>query len=253
MSKYCFTLKKIDPIKINKKYSISTLSNLDKTNIPSNSTKIMDLPISIHETKQYSYLDETKKSHNCIFTMRDMLFKSKLPLETNIHCFWCKHSFNNPPIGCPIQYVSSKLTKNYYSEITKDTYTIRGNITPYNEKNIKSADTDITLNNKHYYVTDGIFCSFNCCLAFIKDNWYNKLYSNSEILLNQIYNKLFDNKNKIIKAPSWRILKIFGGDINIEEFRTQFNKIQYIEMGDYLNEYPQCKPIGFIFEKKLKF
>ena len=117
----------------------------------------------------------------------------------------------------------------------------------------KDPESICEIENKEYYITDGIFCSFNCCLAFIKDNWYNSMYSNSETLLNQIYNKLFNNTQKFLEAPSWRLLKDYGGGLTIQEFRQSFNKIEYIDNNDYLIEYPKCKPCGFIFEKKIKF
>ena len=105
----------------------------------------------------------------------------------------------------------------------------------------------------NYYLTDGIFCSFNCCLAFIKSNWYNNLYSESEVLLNQIYYSLFDKNMKIMKAPSWRLLQVYGGSQTITEFRQDFNKVKYKSMDEYISEFPTCKSIGFLYEKKIKF
>ena len=93
----------------------------------------------------------------------------------------------------------------------------------------------------------------NCCLAFIKDNWYNTIYNNSEFYLNKIHFGLFKKYYKIIPAPSWRLLKKFGGNLDIHKFRGSFNKIEYINTDDYLTEIPRLKPIGYIFEKKIKF
>ena len=83
----------------------------------------------INHNDNYSFLDSAKKEHSCIFTMVDSIMNEKLPKSTQISCYWCKHNFNTIPLGCPIEYVSSKLTKHYYSEITKDKYSIRGSIT----------------------------------------------------------------------------------------------------------------------------
>jgi hypothetical protein len=160
------------------------------------------------------------------------------------------------PIGCPIKYIPSKVKKEYYSEITKDKYTIRGSITQNSIKNISEKNQNsinFYLEDNSHYITDGIFCSFNCCLAFIKDNWYNNLYNNSEFYLNKIHNDLFKKFNKIIEAPSWRLLKKFGGNLGIQEFRISFNEVEYNNTGDYLDKMPVLKPIGFIFEKKIKF
>ena len=66
-------------------------------------------------------------------------------------------------------------------------------------------------------------------------------------------NRLYKNPRPILKAASWRILEKYGGHLHIDEFRQNFNEIDYIDMDNYITEYPLCKPIGFIFEKKIKF
>ena len=49
-----------------------------------------------------------------------------------------------------------------------------------------------------------------------------------EFYLNKIHNDLFEKSDKIIEAPSWRLLQKFGGNLNIQDFRDSFNKIEYI-------------------------
>ena len=251
MPKFNITLKNIDPKEICKKYGIIT-----NQNIPINSTIISDLTLRIGNNNNYSFLDPIKKEHNCVFTFLDEITNQKLPKITNICCFWCMHNFEKRPIGCPIKYLPSRLTKQYYSEITKGDYTIRGSITKNTEKILKKENklsSKFYLEGNSHYITDGIFCSFNCCLAFIKDNWHNIIYNNSEYYLNKIHYQFFKKFHKIIPAPSWRLLTKFGGHLDIEKFRNSFDNIEYIETDDYLSEIPKLKPIGFIFEKKIKF
>ena len=52
------------------------------------------------------------------------------------------------------------------------------------QKSCKNCDQ---IDKKDYYITDGIFCSFNCCLAFI-NNTNDKLYHDSLNLLLQYNN-----------------------------------------------------------------
>ena len=100
MTKFSFTLKNINIYKIEQKYSLSTLTYT--------TTKISELA-STPITQNYTFLDETMHSHSCIISLSKLLNK-ELPTKTNIHCFWCKHAFKNPPIGCPIEYISSSDT-----------------------------------------------------------------------------------------------------------------------------------------------
>lgn len=103
------------------------------------------------------------------------------------------------------------------------------------------------------YIVDGIYCSFNCVLAFIESN-NDYIYNDSYRLLSNIYYNLFDiNINKLEKAPSWRLLKEYGGEKSIEEFRDNFVKIIYREVNNYITEFPEQLPIGWLYEEKIVF
>ena len=245
MPKYSFTLQNISPHQIDKKYNISTLNFI---------TKITDLE-STPKVQSYTFIDETMKSHTCTITMLDYLNKP-LPITTPIHCFWCRHSFKNMPLGCPLEYIPSVLLKNYYSELHKDNYTIKGHITPRIITLISQLETSndkFTIEKKDYYLTDGIFCSFNCCLAFIQENKDKKLYDNSQHLLFKLFNSFFENNFEINTAPSWRLLTKYGGSLSIEKYRNSFNKIIYNNLNEFIQKLTVCKPVGFLFEKKIKF
>ena len=263
--KYTFILKDIDPEQIDNTYGINLSSNLDfieenLLTIPKNTTKIDNL--NSNETKIFSYFDESKKEHRCMITMMDNLGK-QLPEKTNICCFWCRNQFSSIPIGCPISFVPSQLIKDYYSEITKDRYVIRENITKRKREEIDSIIEKINNNDKNrkisidikeYFITDGIFCSFNCCQSFIKDNKINPMYYNSLNLLFTLYKFCFGSNIEIISAPHWRLLKGYGGQLSIEEFRDNFYKIQYHDLDNHLvHSIPQCRTIGNIYEQKIKF
>ena len=75
---------------------------------------------------------------------------------------------------------------------------------------------DIKLSENEHYLTDGVFCSFNCIIAFIEDNSHDFFYSESKTLTYSIY-KEYMNKTltKIKKAPHWRMLQNFGGPLTI--------------------------------------
>lgn len=260
MKKPVFLLKNVRYELLDKKYNVSDLIIQNDTETPPTlKTKITDITEK-DESNFFSFLDESKKDHQCVFTMKHYINQELLPVSTNLHCFWCRHSFNYKPIGCPIEYVPPRIAKTYHSEITKDKYILRENITPQQLKDLeKIAHTDINLNVKYeltendFYLMDGLFCSFNCCLAYIKMNNGNSLYANSEALLNKIYYHIFDkNSQPLIEAPSWRLLKNYGGHITIEDYRKSFYKVEYFNVDNIIYPFPKSKCIGFLFEKQIK-
>lgn len=254
--RYDFVLKDISPSKIEKTYDITIQSNItnDISNdiSPLNITKITELS-SIHTPNIVSFLDESKKKHKCIVSMIDHTSNEEIT-NKKYSCFWCRHIIpsNLSPIGCPIKFIPNKAIKSYYSEISKDTYTIKENITTSKkEKMENSDDSRISICEKNYYLTDGIFCSFNCCISYIFDNTNNSMYNMSKMLLLKIYNDIYpDNNSSIEYAPHWRKLIIYGGDLTIEQFRESFNKIEYKNHGIIQ---PNFKSLGVLFEEKLKF
>jgi hypothetical protein len=76
----------------------------------------------------------------------------------------------------------------------------------------------------------GIFCSFPCAYSYLCKNKMSDL-----TLLKMLYKKITTNCEniKINKAPKKEILKMFGGPIDINEFRNNSNNILY-----NINTYP---------------
>ena len=245
---------KIDSNLVDVKYDFNLVSNInqDSGNL-SMKTSIMDLSTEPDtESPIYTYLDESKQSHNCCITMSELLSSENLPKNTNIKCFWCKHCFDTSPIGCPVSYLANK--------VTKDEYKITDNLTRKRKetlsKLLENHDSQFKIldNHTHYYVVDGIFCSFNCLISFIKQNTQNTFYSLSESLTYSMYQNIFGNQiTKIKAAPHWRLLRDFGGHLSINEFRKSFNNVTYNDINDYITRAPPSKMIGKLYEKKVKF
>jgi hypothetical protein len=71
--------------------------------------------------------------------------------------------------------------------------------------------------------------------------------------LKKIYYDLFPNYEvKLVKSPHWRLLKEYGGDLTIEDYRKNFYKVEYINNNDFMTTFPSCKTIGLLYEKKIK-
>jgi hypothetical protein len=251
-TKYIFSLKNIDIEKVNLKYGIILISNINSDNcILPNTTKISELSNERVIPEIISFLDESKKNHQCNISMIDFNTNTDSSF-LRYNCYWDRHPFQTKPIGCPIKYISSQAIKSYYSEISKDVYTIKENI-PSSKRSIIN-DKRINIKIKEYYETDGIFCSFPCCCAYIRAHKHLKDYEQSEMLLLKMYNEMMGTKTEIIDpAPHWRLLKEYGGNKTISEFRATFNKVDHDFHGTIKYNMPLFRPIGHLFEEKIKF
>jgi len=247
--KHTFVLKNINNVEVDKKYGISMSTNLEyKECMPENTTAIDDLQCN-KQSFFIPFVDESKR--HCI-TMIDSITNKSIQSHC---CFWCRHNFNTIPIGCPIKYVNNKIIKLHTSEITKEKYVVSHEITRKEYSNTMSVDSDTKTICNDYYETDGSFCSFNCCLAYIDDNVHNAVYHFSKNLLMKMYADIYES-NKIVKinpAPSWRLLKEYGGFMNIQEFRDSFTNYVYINNDCHISKLPRVMPVGYIFEEHIIF
>lgn len=156
------------------------------------------------------------------------------------HCFWDRHPLKDTvAVVCPTRFKPKQVVKVYKSEISKDVYTIKENIT--SDTNPVNFDT---LNEE--YETDGLFCSLNCCLAFIKDNKHNLQYSQSEMLFYKLV-----NYERVLEAPHWRTLIEYGGTLTIKEFRKGL--FLYAPQGQTLESVDgKAKGLCYLYTKTLK-
>jgi len=107
----------------------------------------------------------------------------KLPEKTDVFCFWCCHAFDNMPCVIP-------------SDIKEGIWNVYGN-----------------------------FCSPECGVAYL---FQERLDSNVQweryAMLNSLYRKDIEIQNGaatgIRSAPKREVLRIFGGSIDIREFRA---------------------------------
>lgn len=226
--KYIINIKNIDTDQLDDRYDL----NIDKTE---SKTKISELSGSSNQ-RTMVFFGPSKQLHKCNVSIIDNSSGQDIT-KSNYCCFWCRHSFNNLSIGCPVSHKPSKIRNEYTSAINNNIYTIEEDIDSYGNS---------------VYITDGAFCSFNCCISYINDNNNNPLYSKSKLLTMRMYNEMFDsNISSITPAPHWRTLDVYGGHISIAEFRDSFDKIEYQNHGTTRDV--DTKSIGTLFEKKLKF
>lgn len=255
--RYVFSLLGVNINKVDQKYGIAHVPSLAEDDFPTNTTKIDDLDIIKRTPEIVSFLDESKRLRKCTVSMVDFHTEKEFSEGTSkrkYKCFWDRDYIPSTvrPIGCPIKYVPNRATKSYHSEISKERYTITENVTKQKTKTLEQKkDPRFTVEKQDYYQTDGIFCSFNCCMAYIQapENKHNPLYRHSESLLLKMYSDLNPEEDmvEIVPAPNWRTLIEFGGHLTIEKFRESFNKVNYVDHGII------CVSIGKLYEDQLKF
>lgn len=251
-SKYFFQLKKVDTERVRRKYGVTlTPSDKKKEAEPEDTTKLTELDTDKGTPEVVSFLDESKRTHVCHVSMID--FESKMDVNLlRYYCFWDRHPFNSRPIGCPMRYVTSQAVKTYHSHISKDTYTIKQNITKESRKALR-GHKGIRVKLGEYYETDGVFCSFNCCQAFIAAHRHLRRYDRSYMLLMKMYNDMMGTKTvKISPSPHWRTLEPYGGHLSIIAFRDGFNKVDY-ECQGHSRGLPHFLPLATFYEEKIKF
>lgn len=150
-------------------------------------------------------------SDKSVYYTKSMIFFNGTSIPTdksNLSCFWCRHSFETEPWFCPIKYEPSN----------------------------------------RIYEVDGVFCSKECTNAWLYDNNMNLLYKDSPQLLSLMYYQRTGNFTWDIteRAPSWKLLQAYGGDMTIEQYRSSFSKVKILPT-DSVERPFQCYPISYEF------
>jgi len=100
--------------------------------------------------------------------------------QSGVSCFWCCHSFNWSSCVLPISY---------------DAY-------------------------KNLYTCEGNYCSPECALAYLyKESTSESIKWNRHSLLRHLYSKLYTERD-LSPAPPRTLLRIFGGPLDIEQYRA---------------------------------
>jgi len=179
-------------------------------------------PLVIEQELCISLVSNALISNSTIPPNRDKLIKvihtSPSASQTDHLCHWDRHPFSHTPITIPVKVIHPRTT----STITKaSTYVM----------NINLSTIDLKKDGGQIYVQDGCFCSFECALAYVYDQYYNTIYHQSPSLLYYIHKQI--NPEKLLRqAPSWRELKAYGGSMDIATFRNT-TAISYTTMSSY--------------------
>lgn len=158
---------------------------------------------------------ETFKKINIVKTLNEVIKDSTFPEKTNVYCWWCSHQFDSSPCTLPINYSS------------------------YTKK----------------FKCIGIFCSWNCVKTYNFDLKDQKVYERASLItliIQQMYS--LDYSLRIKPAPPRQVLSIFGGYLNIEEFRTNSRGVDSYKLNLMNNKfiYPEIIEINNINNRNKK-
>lgn len=217
-------------------------------------THLGDLSKADTTKLSFRFLDEAKKDRRCVISMYNMVGE-EVPTRTTLSCFWCRHGFDTMPIGCPLYYRPHRVVKKMSSEMSwKDSCIIRENVSNGVFQRIQGNLDHLPVYEQDFYIVDGVFCSFPCCLSFIRDNKHkNPIYRDSEHLIRQMCHHAFPTETPIrmLEAPDWRLLQNYGGHLSIHAFRNATDNTQYVKTHQIVHKPPVQKMVGHVYEVKL--
>jgi len=231
---YVFELKNINYEQLIDEYYLSKKDekNVNEIESPiieySNTEQITEL--ADRSVKPLCFFDINKNKITMWTTMVDYSKQKHLPLTIDKPCWWCRYTFKGCPLGLPVKYHSN------------------GNKTQMTESMTKFLkERNFIVNSEEFFETEGIFCSFPCCKAYIIDKGFRSKYKNSTTLLSMLYYTFYGKYINIPTAGDWRLLEKSCGPFKIEKFRNFSDKLIYkvtpnvkrpfmFAIGDYIQE-----------------
>ena len=226
--------------KNHEKYKNIDLSGVDRKKIKHNH--------GIETNEKIKIYDEIKHAKELWTCPRNIKETS-----TTIRCHWDHHTFDGMGIFCPLAYRPKQVAKIGLGEVKQrpgigvadsnlNGYVIKENIP-------KSKDISTLLNKNlleitdAYYEVDGVFCSPECCLAYINDE-KTKVGGSKFMDSERLLHFMLGVTSKISPANNFRLLNAYGGNLTIEQFRKNNKSIKY----EY---YGTTVLISHLFEKKI--
>jgi hypothetical protein len=231
---------------VNQEYAKIDLSNVDRKKIKQKH--------GIETNEKIKIYDEIKRCKE-LWTYPYDLNKNL----SRIRCHWDHHTFDNAQLNhvvCPLNYTPKQVAIKGQNEIstrlgevnstTINSFMIKENISKY--KDIANLKEERCLKNlievtSGYYETDGVFCSPECCLAFI-NNEKSKAGGSKYIDSERLLHSMLDLTQRILPANHYRLLEKYGGKLTIEQFRNNNKSVKYEYHGTTVL-------ISHLFEKKL--
>lgn len=237
---------KHDSILMEKLENAKVEDDIDKTLKTLGISEPISTPTSVEEKVSLtkSLRDENIRARG-YFNVLGEFFENDWLHTTDVCCWWCCHTFNTVPIGLPVDYSASYESVNRYGTCKQ---------------------------NKSKFRVKGVFCSFGCMIAYGNENnninktrfmslttfLYKKLTGGTCTASKEDYQKSLDYRYPITlfggdsnlkeqyiqslldlvdtqlkPAPPRCTLKMFGGQLSIDEFRNAIHERKIYKMIEY--------------------
>jgi hypothetical protein len=190
-----------------KEVLIENIINIKNSNSNSNSNEKV-----FKENKKYvtdfteSIKEQSVKRLRVVTCCKNVIKDNEWPTKCDICCWWCCHKFDNIPCTIPTNY------------------------DPHRKR----------------YTFMGIFCSWNCAKSY-NFNMVDHKKQERNTLLTLLIKDLYGIQEclNIKVAPPREALKMFGGYLDIEEFRSRYDKVSsyYINLPSNLFIFPEISEI----------
>lgn len=211
------------------------INKLEKLNTNDN---FFDSIINNTETILPTHTIKNIKIDKCgYFQLYNEFIENKSWLHsTKINCWWCCHNFDTVPIGIPVKY---NVNMNKFT--VKGIFCTFGCMTTYNKLHKVSTKALIKF----------LYSKLTGCLNVPNKQDYKEHLEkilDLSIFGNQDYKDSYINglvqvsSDRIQDAPHQSALKMFGGELTIEEFRNSFKENRIYKM----MEYPMCVSRDYI-------
>jgi len=127
-------------------------------------------------------------------------------------CWWCDLPVDHVPLGCPIKHIPSYKWKKVWSRDKSD-YTL----------------VSVQDKNQGQYLTEGVFCSFNCIKGYLLDHRLDDRYKDGPRLLSLMYADITGDTSpvNILPAPHKGIIIPYGGTLTEEQYRESVGRVVF--------------------------
>lgn len=147
-------------------------------------------------------------------------------LGVGLRCWWCRDTVEpGAEVRCPLEHHPARISRKYFSHITRDVYTIAEAVSQSKLSHVQSEEADdvrvLDAGGAMVYDEHTRFCSYNCTLAYIREHHHKVKYRMSLVLFYDMLDR--DGVvGTVNSAPPLHRLAEYGGEQTLHDFKRGF-------------------------------